>query len=149
MELTTKIWRGFIDKFGLGMVKLHNDEKNAKLRNRFLISFSLSGFWQVWKKYYLAVVFAWIEAQNLEPQQIVFRYLHRQPLRQMKNSPKLAILQSLDTLDQVQMEKVLDYIKGVLQQPVTSNYQNFKKEAMKEIRKALRKNKKAEDLLFA
>ena len=67
----------------------------------------------------------------------------------MKNSPKLAILQSLDAMDQVQMEKVLDYIKGVLQNPVTSDYQSFKKEAMKEIRKALRKSKKAEDLLFA
>jgi hypothetical protein len=67
----------------------------------------------------------------------------------MKNSPKSAILQSLDAMDQGQMEKVLDYIKGVLQPAASSDYQSFKKEAMKEIRKALRKNKKAEDLLFA
>lgn len=64
----------------------------------------------------------------------------------MKHSPKLAILQSLDTLDQGQMENVLQYIKGVLQQPVRENYKSFKKEAMKEIRQALRQNRKSEDL---
>ena len=87
--------------------------------------------------------------QRLEPQQNDLRYSHCQPLRQMNNSPKLAILQSLDSMDQVQMEKVLDYIKGVLQP--SSDYRSFKKEAMKEIRKALRKSKKTEagDLLFA
>jgi hypothetical protein len=69
----------------------------------------------------------------------------------MKNSPKLAILQSLDAMDQVQMEKVLDYIKSLLPQPGDMNYQSFKKEAMKEIRKALRKSKKTAsgDLLLA
>jgi hypothetical protein len=66
----------------------------------------------------------------------------------MNNSPKLAILQSLDSMDQVQMEKVLSYIKGILH-PSASDYKSFKKEAMKEIRKALRKSKKAEDLLLA
>jgi hypothetical protein len=67
----------------------------------------------------------------------------------MNNSAKLAILQSLDTMDPVQTEKVLAYIKGILQ-PAT-DYRSFKKEAMKEIRKALRKSKKtaAGDLLFA
>jgi hypothetical protein len=56
----------------------------------------------------------------------------------MLHSPKLAILQSLDGMDQVQMEDVLKYIKGVLNQPQrTKSYQRFKSEAMKEIQKAL------------
>lgn len=60
----------------------------------------------------------------------------------MKHSPKLAILQSLDAMDQVQMEEVLQYIKGLLNQPErTEDYQSFKREALKEIRQALRKNK--------
>ncbi len=67
----------------------------------------------------------------------------------MKHSPKLAILQSLDSMDQVQMENVLQYIKGVLQQPVHLDYKNFKKEALKEIRKALRQDKRTENLQFA
>jgi hypothetical protein len=59
----------------------------------------------------------------------------------MTQSPKLAILQSLDGMDQVQMEEVLTYIKGVLNKPNrTASYQRFKYEAMKEIRQALRKN---------
>ncbi len=57
-------------------------------------------------------------------------------------SPKLAILQSLDGMDKVQMEEVLTYIKGVLSQPERSiDYMTFKKEAMKEIRQALRQEK--------
>jgi hypothetical protein len=67
----------------------------------------------------------------------------------MKHSPKLAILQSLDSMDQVQMETVLQYIKGVLQQPGHLDYKNFKKEAMKEIRNALKQNRKSENLQFA
>jgi tellurite resistance protein len=59
----------------------------------------------------------------------------------MKQSPKLAILQSLDAMDKVQMEEVLNYIKTILQQP-DQDYRAFKKEAMKEIRQALRKGKK-------
>ncbi|MFZ5970484.1 MAG: hypothetical protein ACOYXA_02735 [Bacteroidota bacterium] len=58
----------------------------------------------------------------------------------MKNSPKLAILQSLDAMDALQMEEVLNYIKGLMHQPVRTN--EFKREAMKEIRQALRKSKK-------
>lgn len=60
----------------------------------------------------------------------------------MKHSPKLAILQSLDAMDTVQMEEVLRYIKGLLHKPRTANYQDFKREAMKEIRQALRNSKK-------
>ena len=56
----------------------------------------------------------------------------------MKHSPKLSILQSLDAMDQVQMEQVLLYIKGLLVTSEKTNYQTFKVEAMKEIRKALK-----------
>ena len=59
----------------------------------------------------------------------------------MMQSPKLAILQSLDGMDRVQMEEVLRHIKSILNQPQRpKNYQRFKYEAMKEIRQALRKN---------
>lgn len=79
----------------------------------------------------------------LEPGPGVLRYLHCQPLRQMKHSPKLAILQSLDAMDSVQMEEVLKYIKGLLNQPTrTVSYQRFKAEAMKEIRQAIQTAKK-------
>jgi len=57
----------------------------------------------------------------------------------MHNSPKLAILQSLDSMDSVQMEEVLKYIKGILNQTNrTTSYQLFKSEAMKEIAQALK-----------
>ena len=61
----------------------------------------------------------------------------------MLQSPKLAILQSLDAMDKVQMEEVLLYIKGVLNQPFQADHQKaFKKEALKEIRQALRQERK-------
>jgi hypothetical protein len=57
----------------------------------------------------------------------------------MLNSPKLAILQSLDSMDAVQMEEVLKYIKSVLNTTNrTISYQVFKSEALKEIAQALR-----------
>jgi len=59
----------------------------------------------------------------------------------MKHSPKLAILQSLDVMDQMQMENVLVYIRQLLQPQGDTADKNFKKEAMKEIRKALRQYK--------
>ena len=62
----------------------------------------------------------------------------------MKYSPKLAILQSLDVMDQMQMEHVLIYIKELLQKHATDK--SFKKEAMKEIRQALRQYKRPEKL---
>jgi hypothetical protein len=65
----------------------------------------------------------------------------RQPLIVMKQSPKLAILQSLDALDFVQMEEVLTYIKSIVNHS-GKDTPSFKKEAMKEIRQALRKGKK-------
>ncbi|MBK7649663.1 MAG: hypothetical protein IPJ20_01445 [Flammeovirgaceae bacterium] len=65
-------------------------------------------------------------------------------------SPKLAILQSLDAMDKVQMEEVLTYIKGVLNQPERSvDHKALKKEAMKEIRKALRQEKGKRKLSIA
>jgi hypothetical protein len=60
----------------------------------------------------------------------------------MKHSPKLAILQSLDAMDQVQMEQVLLYIKEVLVRNEKMNYRSFKSEAMREIRRALQIEKK-------
>jgi hypothetical protein len=61
----------------------------------------------------------------------------------MLHSPKLAILQSLDAMDRKQMDEVLRYIKAVLSQTVRpSDYQTFKREALKEIQQALRKEKK-------
>ena len=61
----------------------------------------------------------------------------------MLHSPKLAILQSLDAMDQKQMDEVLRYIKGVLNRPAApSDYQTFKRKALKEIQKALRSERK-------
>jgi tellurite resistance protein len=52
---------------------------------------------------------------------------------------KLQILESLDALDQTQSEKVLAYIKSMLAPPQDErHYKRFKREAMKEIRKALK-----------
>lgn len=57
----------------------------------------------------------------------------------MLHSPKLAILQSLDSMDSVQMEEVLKYIKSILNQTNrTTSYQVSKSEAMKEIAQALK-----------
>jgi len=64
----------------------------------------------------------------------------------MKNSPKLAILQSLDVMDQMQIENVLIYIRELLQQHGSATNKNFKNEAMKEIRKALRQYRQPENL---
>jgi len=61
----------------------------------------------------------------------------------MLQSPKLAILQSLDAMDKLQMEEVLTYIKSLLKQPERmEDLKAFKKQAMKEIRKALRQEKR-------
>ena len=56
---------------------------------------------------------------------------------------KLKILESLGSLDQVQTEEVLNYIKGLLQAPkAEADYNRFKREAMKEIRQALNNSRK-------
>lgn len=52
---------------------------------------------------------------------------------------KLRILESLDALDQSQSERVLAYISNLLAASQDENqYKRFKREAMKEIRKALK-----------
>jgi len=55
---------------------------------------------------------------------------------------KLRIMESLDALDQTQSEKVLAYIRSMLNTSRDEDqYRNFKREAMKEIRKALKTNR--------
>jgi hypothetical protein len=55
---------------------------------------------------------------------------------------KLRILESLDALDQTQSEKVLAYIRSMLNtQRDEEHYKRFKREAMKEIRQALKTNR--------
>ena len=56
----------------------------------------------------------------------------------MKTIRKLAILESLDAMDQVQMEKVLQYIKDVLRQEQATDSRRFRQQAMEQIRHALR-----------
>ena len=56
----------------------------------------------------------------------------------MKTIRKLAILESLDAMDQVQMEKVLQYIKDVLRQEQAKDSRRFRQQAMEQIRHALR-----------
>jgi len=52
---------------------------------------------------------------------------------------KHQILESLDSLDQRQTEEVLEYIKGLLNDPRTeADYKKFKRDALKEIRQALK-----------
>ncbi len=92
------------------------------------------------QKNYMTVIFSLITIEILEHQLILLRSLYRQPLIVMIQSPKLAILQSLDAMDKVQMEEVLLYIKGILHQTERTGID--KKEAMKEIRQALRQSKK-------
>jgi hypothetical protein len=51
---------------------------------------------------------------------------------------KHQILESLDSMDAEQTEKVLTYIKRMLNLPSTENsYQHFKRKALNEIRQAL------------
>ena len=57
----------------------------------------------------------------------------------MKSMRKLAILESLDTMDHLQMEKVLQYIKEILrQEKLTDHNRRFRQQAMEQIRHALR-----------
>ena len=56
---------------------------------------------------------------------------------------KHQILESLNSLDQAQAEKVLEYIQGLMTPPREgSRYHKLKREAMKEIRQALSKGRK-------
>ena len=57
----------------------------------------------------------------------------------MKTMRKLAILESLDTMDHGQMEKVLQYIKEILrQEQLSDNNRRTRQQAMEQIRLALR-----------
>lgn len=56
----------------------------------------------------------------------------------MKIIRKLAIMESLDAMDHIQMEKVLQYIKQVLQQEQMTDNRRFRQQAMEQIRHALR-----------
>jgi hypothetical protein len=56
---------------------------------------------------------------------------------------KHQILESIESLDPVQAEKVLEYIKGLLNPSKDgTGYQKLKREALKEIRQALSKGHK-------
>jgi tellurite resistance protein len=67
-------------------------------------------------------------------------YLQYQPLRTMVSATqKLQILESLNALDATQTEKVLSYIRSLTGTTRDEmRYRQYKREAMKEIRKALR-----------
>ena len=55
---------------------------------------------------------------------------------------KLQILESLSAMDQTQTEKVLAYIKDMLTPKNESEYKRNKREAMKEIRQALSRERR-------
>jgi len=56
----------------------------------------------------------------------------------MTTNKKHEILKSLDSLDQAQTEKVMEYIQGLVGSAQNETYYRlFKREAMKEIRQAL------------
>ena len=59
----------------------------------------------------------------------------------MKMISQLAIMESLDAMDQIQMEKVLQYIKQVLRQDQANDNRHFRQQAMEQIRRALRNEK--------
>lgn len=64
----------------------------------------------------------------------------------MRTLQKLAILESLDTMDQIQMEKVLHYIREVLHDTQTRTINLHRQQAMEQIRKALRADKERSGL---
>lgn len=55
----------------------------------------------------------------------------------MKTLRKLAILESLDAMDHVQMEKVMEYIRETLRNESTREDRRRRQQAMEQIRKAL------------
>jgi hypothetical protein len=55
----------------------------------------------------------------------------------MKTIRKLAILESLDAMDQVQMEKVMHYIREILCQEAARDDRRRRQQAMEQIRTAL------------
>ena len=55
----------------------------------------------------------------------------------MKTMNKLAILESLDAMDHVQMEKVLKYIREILLKDGRTDNRKTRQQAMEQIRRAL------------
>ncbi len=55
----------------------------------------------------------------------------------MKTTRKRAILESLDSMDHAQMEKVMDYIRQVLSEAPGKMDRKNRQQAMEQIRKAL------------
>jgi 4-alpha-glucanotransferase len=55
----------------------------------------------------------------------------------MKTTRKLAILESLDAMDHTQMEKVMDYIREILNQSPRRFDRKKRQQAMEQIRTAL------------
>lgn len=55
----------------------------------------------------------------------------------MKTVRKLAILESLDAMDHAQMEKVMDFIREILDQKRIEPDRRKRQQAMEQIRKAL------------
>ncbi|HNP19221.1 MAG TPA: hypothetical protein PKL31_12350 [Fulvivirga sp.] len=54
---------------------------------------------------------------------------------------KQAIVQSLESMNHIEMEKVIDYIKGLLYVPENdATHQELKQKALMEIKEALRKS---------
>ncbi len=60
----------------------------------------------------------------------------------MRMMRKLAILESLDAMDHIQMEKVLSYIKEMLKKDQPKDDRKFRQQAMEQIRMALRSETK-------
>jgi hypothetical protein len=60
----------------------------------------------------------------------------------MRTTPKSAIVESLDEMDNRQARKVLAYIRSLLVQgKEDADYRRFKQEALKEIRQAINREK--------
>ncbi len=60
----------------------------------------------------------------------------------MRTTPKSAILESLNEMDNRQAQKVLAYIRSLLvQAKEDGDYRRFKQEALKEIRQAIKRDK--------
>jgi len=58
------------------------------------------------------------------------------------NHQKHQILESIEALDQTQAEQVLAYIKGLMAPRDEAGHRKLKREALKEIRQALGKNRR-------
>jgi hypothetical protein len=81
----------------------------------------------------------------VEHQVFDLRYLYCQTTttRMTTINQKYQIVESLNSLDQMQTEKVLEYIKGLMYASQSeASHQQLKRQALKEIRQALGKGRK-------